>query len=91
MGDEFSGYLHQIQNNYEKIDIIQSGSLYPSVVKAVSQISQELNFNIAYFGRATLGMVSIIKEDGTVNEIVKEGYSIEMVDVDEQPLSLIHI
>ena len=63
-------------NNYEKIDIIQSGSLYPSVVKAVTQISQELNFNIAYFGRATLGMVSIMKEDGTVNEIVKEGYSI---------------
>ena len=63
-------------NNYEKIDIIQSGSLYPSVVKAVSEISQKLNFNIAYFGRATLGMVSIVKEDGSINQLTKEGYSI---------------
>ena len=63
-------------NNYEKIDIIQSGSLYPSVVKAVSEISRKLNFNIAYFGRATLGMVSIVKEDGEINQLVKEGYSI---------------
>ena len=63
-------------NNYEKIDIIQSGSLYPSVVKAVSEISRKLNFNIAYFGRATLGMVSIVKEDGEISQLVKEGYSI---------------
>ena len=63
-------------NNYEKIDIIQSGSLYPSVVKAVSEISQKLNFNIAYFGRATLGMVSIVKGDGSINQLTKEGYSI---------------
>ena len=53
-------------NNYEKIDIIQSGSLYPSVVNAVENISRKLNLNIAYFGRATLGMVSITEKDGTI-------------------------
>ena len=63
-------------NNYEKIDIIQSGSLYPSVVNAVENISQKLNLNIAYFGRATLGMVSIIEKDGTINNLTREGYSI---------------
>ena len=63
-------------NNYEKVDIIQSGSLYPSVVKAVEDISKKLNLNTAYFGRATLGMVSITDSDGVTNTLTKEGYSI---------------
>jgi len=63
-------------NNYDKIDIIQSGSLYPSVVKAIEDISSKLNLNTAYFGRATLGMVSITHSDGLINTLTKEGYSI---------------
>jgi len=63
-------------NNYDKIDIIQSGSLYPSVVKAIEDISSKLNLNTAYFGRATLGMVSITHSDGVINTLTKEGYSI---------------
>jgi len=63
-------------NNYDKIDIIQSGSLYPSVVKAIEDISSKLNLNIAYFGRATLGMVSITHSDGVTNTLTKEEYSI---------------
>ena len=63
-------------NNYDKIDIIQSGSLYPSVVKAIEDISSKLNLNTAYFGRATLGMVSITHSDGVINTLTKEEYSI---------------
>ena len=63
-------------NNYQKIDVIQSGSLYPSVVRAVTDISERLELNIAYFGRATLSMVSIIKSDGTTSLLTKQDYSI---------------
>ena len=63
-------------NNYQKIDIIQSGSLYPSVVKAATGISKRLELNIAYFGRATLGMVAIIKADGSTSFLTKQDYSI---------------
>ena len=63
-------------NNYQKIDIIQSGSLYPSVVRAVTEISKRLELNIAYFGRATLGMVSIKKADGSTSFSSEQGYSI---------------
>ena len=63
-------------NNYQKIDIIQSGSLYPSVVRAVTEISKRLELNIAYFGRATLSMVSIKKADGSTSFSSEQGYSI---------------
>ena len=63
-------------NNYQKIDIVQSGSIYPSVVRAITDISKRLELNIAYFGRATLGMVSIIKPDGSTSFLTKQEYSI---------------
>ena len=63
-------------NNYEKIDIIQSGSLYTSVINAVADISQRLALKIAYFGRATLGMVEIHRVNGKIDNLTKENYSI---------------
>jgi len=63
-------------NNYEKIDIIQSGSLYTSVINAVADISQRLELKIAYFGRATLGMVEIHRVNGKMDNLTKENYSI---------------